>query len=47
MAAACRGDTGEAGSHPVFSVDRGIKDQLLDHNRRFHEHLEGLKIEHH
>ncbi len=35
------------GSHPVISFDCGTGDDLLEHNRRFHEHLQELNIEHH
>jgi putative tributyrin esterase len=32
---------------PVISFDCGTDDELLIHNRRFHEHLQALDIEHH
>ena len=31
---------------PVIAFDCGLDDRLLEHNRRFHEHLQGLNIEH-
>jgi putative tributyrin esterase len=31
---------------PVVAFDCGTDDHLLDHNRRFHEHLQSLNIEH-
>ena len=31
---------------PVISFDCGVEDELLEHNRRFHEHLQSLNIEH-
>jgi S-formylglutathione hydrolase FrmB len=31
---------------PVIAFDCGTEDSLLEHNRRFHEHLQGLNIEH-
>lgn len=34
-------------AQPVISFDCGTEDHLLDHNRQFHEHLQGLNIEHH
>ena len=32
---------------PVIAFDCGVDDQLIGHNRRFHEHLDTLDIEHH
>lgn len=31
---------------PVIAFDCGTEDRLLEHNRRFHEHLQALNIEH-
>ena len=32
---------------PLIAFDCGTDDQLLGHNRRFHEHLQQLDIKHH
>jgi S-formylglutathione hydrolase FrmB len=32
---------------PVISFDCGTADELLEHNRKFHEHLQELNIDHH
>ena len=32
---------------PVITFDCGTDDRLLEHNRRLHEHLQALNIEHH
>jgi len=32
---------------PVISFDCGVDDKLIDHNRRFHAHLDALGIDHH
>jgi S-formylglutathione hydrolase FrmB len=32
---------------PVIGFDCGVDDELLEHNRRFHEHLQSLNVEHH
>lgn len=32
---------------PEISFDCGTGDELLEHNRRFHEHLQSLGVEHH
>ena len=32
---------------PVLAFDCGIDDRLIGHNRRFHQYLDGLGIEHH
>lgn len=37
----------ERDQRPVISFDCGLDDRLLEHNRRFHEHLQRLNIEHH
>jgi len=34
------------GDRPVIAFDCGVDDRLLEHNRRFHEHLQSLDIEH-
>ncbi len=31
---------------PVIAFDCGTEDELLEYNRQFHEHLQGLNIEH-
>lgn len=33
-------------SRPVISFDCGLDDGLLEHNRRFHEHLQSLNVDH-
>jgi S-formylglutathione hydrolase FrmB len=32
---------------PVISLDCGVDDRLIEHNRSFHAHLDTLGIEHH
>lgn len=32
---------------PRLSFDCGVEDDLIDHNRRFHHHLEQLRLPHH
>ena len=31
---------------PVIAFDCGVDDRLLEHNRRFHEHLQSLNVDH-
>ena len=35
------------GDGPTISFDCGVDDKLIDVNRQFHEHLQGLNITHH
>jgi S-formylglutathione hydrolase FrmB len=37
----------ERQQRPVISFDCGLDDRLIEHNRKFHEHLQPLNIEHH
>ena len=37
----------ERDQRPVIAFDCGVDDRLLEHNRRFHEHLQSRNIEHH
>jgi S-formylglutathione hydrolase FrmB len=37
----------ERNQRPVIAFDCGVGDRLIDHNRRFHEHLQSLNIDHH